>query len=89
MPGRERTYFLVSATLVAVMAACTHHNDIGMQIGASAGDAPLGIGATDVALLGMAGIDPSDAIMTMGRRQSLAPNWSSTSVCSPIETRSM
>ena len=89
MPGRERTYFLVGAMLVAMMAGVPPHNNIGTQIGASAGDAPLGVGATDVALLGMAGIDPSDAIMTMGRRQSLAPNWSSTSVCSPIETRSM
>ena len=31
MPGRERTYFLVGATLVALMAACTHHNNIGTQ----------------------------------------------------------
>jgi hypothetical protein len=31
MPGRQRTCFLVSATLVAVMAACTHHGNIGAQ----------------------------------------------------------
>jgi hypothetical protein len=33
MLGREQDHFLLSATLVALMAACTHHSNIGTQNG--------------------------------------------------------
>ena len=61
MTGREWTHILVGATLVAMMAACTHHNNIGTQVDASAGDASAG-----VAILGAACIDPSDGGLADG-----------------------
>jgi len=33
MLGREQTHFLLSAMLVALVVACTHHNNIGAQNG--------------------------------------------------------
>ena len=61
MERPKPTHFLVSATLVATMAACTHHNNIGKQGDASAGDAFAGD-----AILGVACIDPLDGSLANG-----------------------
>ena len=51
MLGRERIRFLVGATLVAMMAACTQHNNIGMQNGRPDADSDsalsFNVGASD------------------------------------------
>jgi len=47
MERPNRTRFLLSATFVATMAACTHHNNVGTQVDASLRDAPPRAACTD------------------------------------------
>ena len=55
MLGRERTHFLASA-LVATLAACTHHNNIGMQNSRQdAGASPTETGSGGTGLVGTGG----------------------------------
>ena len=65
MSGRERTYFVVSATLVALTAACTHHNNIGMQSSRTDAD-------SDSALLFDVGGFDARAFDAVGSEASLA-----------------